>query len=100
MKQAKKTITKRLRLSQDEWNLINAKLKETDLSFSNFALKSMIDKKIVVAKDHKILLFSLAKIGANLNQISKYCNTKKTIDRVVLKMIAEIEFSLSEIAKC
>ncbi len=93
-----KSIRKCLRFNDDDWSIIEAKLKETNSTFSNFALSAMLNKKIV-AKDHKKLLSALSKIGSNLNQIAKYCNTKKTIDRVVLKMIAEAEFSLSEIRK-
>lgn len=39
----------------------------------------------------------LHRIGNNLNQIAKYCNTKKTIDRQVLKQLVEIESDIKSL---
>ncbi|WP_445079961.1 plasmid mobilization protein, partial [Campylobacter jejuni] len=49
-----KTLTKRLRLSQDEWEQIQIKLKESELNFSSFALKSMLKQKSLKRKQTPI----------------------------------------------
>lgn len=86
-----KAITKRLRLSQDEWNIIQAKMQENDLNFSQFALEAMLNKRITKQNIKKELILELARIGNNLNQIAKQLNTKKGgMDRVGLGLLSQI----------
>lgn len=40
------------------------------------------------------LLYHLAKIGTNLNQIAARCNTRKIVDRLVLSEIVDIQKEL------
>jgi hypothetical protein len=41
-------------------------------------------------------LREIQRIGANLNQIAKYCNTHKSIDITVLQRLFEIERYLND----
>ena len=90
----KKSLTKRLRLSQDEWESIQEKMKlESQENFSKFALASMLNKtpkkQVGVNKEFVI---ELAKWGNNLNQIAKHLNSNKGgMDRVGLEMLKRIE---------
>lgn len=98
-----KSITKRLRLSQDEWEQIEAKLKESELNFSTFALTSMLKQKTIKRKQTPInrdFIIELAKWGNNLNQVAKHLNTTKGgLDRVGLEMLSRIENYLKELRK-
>ena len=43
------------------------------------------------------LLYALAKIGANLNQIARRANGNRAVDRAVLSQLVEIERALKEL---
>ena len=83
-----KTIFKRLRLTPDEWSAIEKKLKETGMTFSKFALSSMLSRRIRLPVERE-LLAELAKQGNNLNQITAKLNSGESLDRVGLIIIAE-----------
>ncbi|WP_104705622.1 plasmid mobilization protein [Helicobacter suis] len=98
-----KPITKRLRLSEKEWEIIQFEMQKSHLNFSQFALTSMLKSqpKIPAKKArvlaNKDLIIELAKWGNNLNQIAKHLNTQKSMDKISLKMLAEIEKNLEQI---
>lgn len=83
-----KTIFKRLRLTPDEWSAIEKKLKETEMTFSKFALSSMLSRRIRLPIERE-LLAELSKQGNNLNQIVAKLNSGESLDRVGLIIIAE-----------
>lgn len=70
-------------------------LKATPKSFQR-SRKVRSDKKPVVKADPQ-LLYHLAKIGTNLNQISKHLNSNNAVDRVVLSSIIEIQEELKKL---
>ncbi len=98
-----KPITKRLRLSEKEWEIIQFEMQKSHLNFSQFALTSMLktqpkfSAKKARALANKDLIIELAKWGNNLNQIAKHLNTQKSMDKISLKMLAEIEKNLEQI---
>lgn len=101
----RKTIVKRLRLSQSEWEAIQKQMTEEDeKNFSLFALKSMIHAirrgrpKKGKGKNDK-LLYELHKIGNNINQIAKYANTHKKLDDYILISLSKIEKQLEGLVK-
>ncbi|HEB7537068.1 TPA: plasmid mobilization relaxosome protein MobC [Campylobacter coli] len=98
-----KNLTKRLRLTSDEWKQIEAKLKESELSFSSFALNSMLKQKTIKRKQTPInrdFIAELSKWGNNLNQVAKHLNSNKSgLDRVGLEMLSRIENHLKELRK-
>lgn len=54
------------------------------------------DKKPVVKADPQ-LLYHLAKIGNNLNQITKHLNSTRVVDSVVISSIIEIQQELKKL---
>ncbi|MCQ2784854.1 plasmid mobilization relaxosome protein MobC [Helicobacter pylori] len=81
-----KQIIKSLRLSQEQWQTIQAQMQEKNLNFSQLVLNSLLHqnsqtptkskKQKVIA--NKELVIELAKWGNNLNQIAKCLNTSET----------------------
>lgn len=95
-----KSVIKSLRLSQEQWEVIESKAKEQEQSFTSFALSAMLNHKPRrnKAKENQALVIELAKWGNNLNQVAKHLNTnKKGLDRVGLEMLARIESHLQAI---
>ena len=43
------------------------------------------------------LLYHLAKIGNNINQIARHCNASKSVDRLVLSELSEMREQLSSL---
>ncbi len=70
-------------------------LKSTPKSFQR-SRKVRSDKKPVTKADPQ-LLYHLAKIGNNLNQVSKHLNKTKVIDSVVINSIIEIQEELKKL---
>lgn len=91
-----KTIFKRLRLTPDEWSAIEKKLKETGMTFSKFALNSMLSRRIRLPVERE-LLAELAKQGNNLNQIAAKLNSDESLDRVALGVLADSNAILCQI---
>ena len=54
------------------------------------------DKKPVVKADPQ-LLYHLAKIGNNLNQITKHLNSTKIVDSIVISSLNEIQQELKKL---
>ena len=54
------------------------------------------DKKPVVKADPQ-LLYHLAKIGTNLNQISKHLNSTRVVDSIVISSLIEIQQELKKL---
>lgn len=83
-----KNIIKKLRLTDAEWSAIERKLKETGMTFSKFALSSMLSRRIRLPIERE-LLAELAKQGNNLNQIAAKLNSGKSLDSVGLRILAD-----------
>ncbi len=101
-----KNITKRLRLNQTEWQIIQTQMQEKNLNFSQLVLNSLLTQnsqtptkskkqKAIVNKE---LIIELAKWGNNLNQIAKHLNTNKGAwDRLGLEQLIEISNQLKQL---
>jgi len=83
-----KTIIKKLILTDAEWLAIEKKLKETGMTFSKFALSSMLSRRIRLPIERE-LLAELAKQGNNLNQVATKLNSGKSLDRVAIRILTE-----------
>ena len=83
-----KNIIKKLRLTDAEWSVIEKKLKETEMTFSKFALSSMLSRRIRLPIERE-LLAELSKQGNNLNQIAVKLNSGESLDRVALRVLAD-----------
>jgi len=93
-----KNIIKKLRLTDAEWSAIEKKLKETGMTFSKFALSSMLSRRIRLPIERE-LLTELSKQGNNLNQVAAKLNSGESLDRVGLIIIAENNSVLRRIYK-
>ena len=83
-----KSIIKKLRLTDAEWSAIEKKLKETGMTFSKFALSSMLSRRIRLPVERE-LLAELAKQGNNLNQVAARLNRDESLDRVAILILTE-----------
>ncbi|WP_187917744.1 plasmid mobilization protein [Helicobacter pylori] len=101
-----KNITKRLRMSQTEWQTIQTQMQEKNLNFSQLVLNSILTQnsqtptksKKQKAIANKKLIIELAKWGNNLNQIAKHLNTNKGAwDRLGLEQLIEISNQLEQL---
>jgi len=87
-----KQIRKTIRFSEDEFTQIEDKLKEHNLSFSEFSRSAILRKKIKT-KLTLDYIFQLQKIGNNLNQIAKGLNSQKSDipNSEILRKLVDIE---------
>ncbi len=101
-----KNITKRLRISQIEWQTIQTQMQEKNLNFSQLVLNSLLHQNLQTptkskkqkAIVNKELVIELAKWGNNLNQIAKHLNTNKGAwDRLGLEQLIEISHQLEQL---
>lgn len=83
-----KNIIKKLRLTDAEWSAIEKKLKETGMTFSKFALSSMLSRRIRLPIERELLI-ELSKQGNNLNQVATKLNNGKSLDRVAIRILTE-----------
>ena len=97
-----KTKKASIRFTDEEYKNIEAKTKKDNITVSEYirrtAIRGYYTNKV---KQSGILqiLSSLNKIGINLNQIAKYVNTNKSIDKIVLSYLVAIEKNLQSILK-
>lgn len=68
MRKRNKTIT--IRCTDDEYERIHSKAERHKLSLSDFVLRSVLDKKIIVADGLNEVAKQQKAIGRNLNQIA------------------------------
>ena len=83
-----KNIIKKLRLTDAEWSAIEKKLKETGMTFSKFALSSMLSRRIRLPIERELLI-ELSKQGNNLNQVAARLNRDESLDRVAILILTE-----------
>ena len=87
-----------IRFTDDEYNELKAKADELDIPLSTYIRKKVLgNREKILTKCNKELLYEINRIGNNLNQIAKHCNTTKTIDKLVLQSLVEIEKKLNEL---
>jgi beta-lactamase class D len=92
----KKSVRKSLKITVEENEILLNQLKKHNLTFSDFARSKILNQKIK-SKLTNNLIYEIAKIGNNLNQIAKYVNTKKALDFQILEKLVHIEKKLEKI---
>jgi len=94
-----KTIS--LRLTEKEYEKLKTKADELGYSVSELIRKKVLGnrERLAPRQDIKLFAYELNRIGNNLNQIAKYVNFKKAIDRVVAKEIIKIKEALDNVSK-
>ena len=89
-----------IRFTDDEYNKVYSSAQELDISLSTYIRKKTLgNRERISSKCDKELLYEMNRIGNNLNQISKHCNTTKTIDKLVLQSLVEIEKKLNDLGQ-
>ena len=91
-----KNIIKKLRLTDAEWSAIEKKLKETGMTFSKFALSSMLSRRIRLPIERELLV-ELSRHGNNLNQVAAKLNSGESLDSVGLRILADTNIILRRI---
>ena len=91
-----KNIIKKLRLTDAEWSAIEKKLKETGMTFSKFALSSMLSRRIRLPIERGLLV-ELSRHGNNVNQVAAKLNSGESLDSVGLRILADTNTILRRI---
>jgi hypothetical protein len=82
-----------LRSTEEEYGLIQEKVKKSKLKQNDFLLKSALGKDIIVIDGLKDLLLELVREGKNLNQIAK------SLNRIATEAYEEDKFEPTEAIK-
>lgn len=105
-KQPRQTKNKAMlvRLTSYEKEVIAENAKRLNMNISKYLLTAGLNNKLLAKRQrealiNKDLIFELARIGANVNQIAKYANQNKILDRVILGQLALINDKLAIISK-
>ena len=62
------------RLTDEEYNIIKNKVRESGISQQQFLLKTALEKEIICIKEFQALMLQIKRIGVNINQIAKHAN--------------------------
>lgn len=109
-KKEKKIKTKTIRLSESELKEIKKNAQEHFMNFSQFLIFSSLKKRADIKQQplFKELVTQIARVGNNLNQITKICNTQKQINSSIVseliiiidKLQAQITAINEKLNKC
>ncbi len=85
----KRTITKIMRLTPEEWGKIQEKMDDGGgVNFTKYAVNSMLSRSLTKTPLTKELILELSRHGNNLNQIATRLNNGESLDRVGLSIIS------------
>ena len=90
-------IKKSIRFSNEEFKLIEEQREKTNLDFTNYAKKAIMNKRVIAKVEEdftRALIYELNKIGNNINQIAKGVKTDKV---QVLQELIKIEKHLKDL---
>ena len=89
-----------IRLTDVEHKNFTKQANELGINLSEFIrLKLNNINKIKTSKCDKNLVYEINRIGLNLNQIAKYTNSKKVLDKLVMEELIQIEKQLNDLLK-
>ena len=71
-----RTQTKQIviRMTEDDYNLLKARVKKSGLKQAVFLRKAILQKRIISTEGVKLLMPEIRRIGNNINQIARRCN--------------------------
>jgi len=78
------------KIADDNNITISKLLKEALKKITNNDIKNIKTIKTKI-ETNKRIVYELNRIGLNLNQIAKYANSKKVLDKLVLEELIQIE---------
>lgn len=73
----KRKVQTNIRMTEEELGIIKRKAKKANMTFSNYAISSALNKEIIVIDGIKGFTHQLSKIGTNLNQLTLLCHQGK-----------------------
>lgn len=82
-----------IRLTNEDYNYIKQKSKTANLNMTEFIMKAIRNKRIVVIVGYKEVFNEIRKIGININQIAK----KSNMGLIEEKDITEIQEYMEQI---
>jgi len=90
-----------IRLNKEEYNKIKKEAINFDTTISNYIRLKILSSgnrgKIQNKKLTREFIYELNRIGNNINQIAKHCNTNKAIDRLAVIELAKIKELLEKL---
>ena len=81
------------KIADDNNITISKLLKEALKKITNNDIKNIKTIKTKIETNQR-LVYELNRIGLNLNQIAKHCNSKKIVDKLILEELIQIEKQL------
>ncbi len=99
---SKKSLFLKVRISQNEKEIIEAKAKENGLSTSDYIRQTTLNYRLRNSKLQKESLCSIARIASNMNQVARHANIYQSNANAlhILVSLCEIEKSIKELRKC
>ena len=90
------------RVTNDEYKIIKEKAKNSNLTMTEFIVRSCFDKEIIIVNDVRELMKEMHAVGRNLNQLTTRVNMRQ-LEAVDLKptyiKLGEIYTILAELLK-
>jgi len=86
------------KIADDNNITISKLLKEALKKITNNDIKNIKTIKTKI-ETNKRIVYELNRIGQNLNQIARYCNSKKVLDKLILEELIQIEKQLNDLLK-
>lgn len=87
------------RLSEEEYEKIKTKIKDSGISQQQFLLKTALGKEIIHIKEFQSLIFQIKKIGVNINQITKHANETGYVTETEISEVEEGVKSIWQLLK-
>jgi len=85
------------KVNEELYTLAKEIAKKNGLSLSAMLKQAFTTASIKDISYEKKILHQLHRIGNNINQLSRHCNTKKVLDRQILSSLLRIETDLKEL---
>jgi len=85
------------KVSDEVYQIVDELATTKNISKSEVIKQAILNSKIEDTSLKKRKLFELNSIGNNLNQIARYCNTKKSVNLAVLEQLKIIEKKLNDL---
>ncbi len=85
------------KVNDELYELANRTAQENGLTVSSMLKQSFTSAVIKDTSEEKRIFCELKRIGNNLNQVARYTNIKKVLDRQVLASLSRIEKEVRQI---
>ena len=85
------------KVSDEIYTIVDEIAKSKNITKSEVIKQAILNAKIEDTSLKIEKLYQMSAIGNNLNQISKHCNQKKVIDKLVLVQLKTIEEKVNDL---